>query len=98
MHKAGVHSLGMKLGPQSDNYCAHAAAYCSQLNNKARVVVTDFKLHHIYLQYNWGETERAHTYRTAVQNPPNIYIYNIIIIYKATSAACSSVLEQVDTV
>ena len=22
MHKAGVHSLGMKLGPQSDNYCA----------------------------------------------------------------------------
>ena len=25
--------------------------------------------------HNWGEPERAHTYRTAVQNPPYIYIY-----------------------
>ena len=32
---------------------------CSQLNNKHRLVVTDFRLHHAYLQYNNNTSRNA---------------------------------------
>ena len=44
LYKQGRSSLGMRLG--SPVITTVQCSICSQLNNKPRVVVTDFKLHH----------------------------------------------------